>query len=269
MHAGPPSRSSASAALPPGAGSSSAAASEGLLWVLAHELRTPITTIYAGSTMIARDEDLLPAMRRELAEDVSAEAARLFRTVEDMLVLARIDRGGLVVSREPVAMDRIIEMAADLEARRWPTVRVTVRHDGVSQPIVADAGALAHAVRNLVADVAWRAHAPTTLEIVVTPGTDRVACRLFDRTGSLTDTDLDRLFDLPIGDPLPGLPSPGIAMYVAAQLVTAMSGRIWARPMHETLTEIGFTLPRYDAIGAFEQDRDRPPHPPAADAGSA
>ena len=79
-----------------------AAEYEALLGVLAHELRTPITTIYAGSAVLARDEDLLPAMRRELASDVYHEAARLFRAVEDLLVLTRLEHDAVRVTREPI-----------------------------------------------------------------------------------------------------------------------------------------------------------------------
>jgi len=220
---------------------------EALLGVLAHELRTPITTIYAGSALLAFDEDLLPAMRRELAADVHAEAARLFRAVEDLLVLTRIEHGELErsLTHEPVSMGRAVEAAAQLESSRWPGLQVEVRNDGVTPPAEADANALAHALRNLVGNVGWRATGPSELDIVVSGGNGRVDCRLLDRTGTLAPDDLGSLFALPASDPRPGLTSPGLGMFAAAQLIEAMGGDVWACS-REDAVEIGFDLPGYE-----------------------
>jgi len=215
-----------------------------LLGVLAHELRTPITTIYAGSAVLARDDDLLPSMRRELAADVYAEAARLFRAVEDLLVMTRLEHGALTVTREPVSVIRAVDAAAQYESARWPGLRVLLQRNGAPPPATADANALAHALRNLIANIGWRAIGPTELDIAVEAVGDRVTCRLLERTGTLNPDDLRHLFDLPTTDPRPGMTSPGIAMYVAGQLIRAMLGHAWACEREDGVTEIGFDLPR-------------------------
>lgn len=225
---------------------------EALLGVLAHELRTPITTIYAGSAVLARDEALLPAMRQELAADVQAEAARLFRAVEDLLVLTRLEHDALDVSREPISMARMVEGAAQLESARWPDLQLALRLDAAAPPVAADAAATAHALRNLIANIGSRAHGPSDLVLSVVTEPEGVVTRLIDRTGSLEADDLPALFDLPVGDPRPGMASPGIALFVAARLIEAMHGTIWARPLgddaaaaRDPAVEIGFRLPRY------------------------
>ena len=60
--------------------------------ILSHELRTPVTTILAGSKVLARRQHLPGSTRAELIEDIEAEAERLYRLVEDLLVLARFGR---------------------------------------------------------------------------------------------------------------------------------------------------------------------------------
>ncbi len=218
-----------------------------LLGVLAHELRTPITTIYAGSAVLARDDDLLPAMRRELAADVYAEAARLFRAVEDLLVLTRLERHALILSREPISLIRAVDAAAQMEASRWPGLRPVLRLNGSPSPVAGDGNSLAQVLRNLISNIGWRAHGPTDLEIAITPIDDRVTCRLTDATDTLLPGDLPTLFDLPAVPPRPGLTSPGLAMYVAGQLIRAMRGDTWARRDGRGRVEIGFSLPRYEA----------------------
>lgn len=224
-----------------------AAEHEALLGVLAHELRTPITTIYAGSAVLARDEDLLPAMRRELASDVYHEAARLFRAVEDLLVLTRLEHDAVRVTREPISLIRAVDAGTQIEAPRWPGLRVMLRLQGSPPPVAADPNALAHALRNLIANVAWRAAGATDLEVTVSGEEQQVTCRLLDRTGTLSAEDQKVLFDLPALDPGPGTVSPGIAMYVAARLIEAMRGRTWVANGEAGAVEIGFSLPTYES----------------------
>lgn len=224
-----------------------AAVHEALLGVLAHELRTPITTIYAGSAVLARDEDLLPAMRRELASDVYHEAARLFRAVEDLLVLTRLEHDAVVVTREPISLIRAVDAGSQIEAPRWPGLRVMLRLHGTPPPAAADPIALAHALRNLIGNIALRAGGATDLEVRVSSEGQQVMCRLLDRTGTLSAEDRATLFELPAGDPGPRSVSPGIAMYVAGRLIEAMRGRTWVTDGEAGAVEIGFALPCYES----------------------
>ena len=219
-----------------------------LVGVLAHELRTPITTIYAGSAVLAReDDDLLPAMRRELASGVHAEAARLFRAVEDLLVLTRLEHDALLVTWEPISLARAVDAAADTEGARWPGLHPMLRLDGPLPPASGDAVALAHVLRNLIADIGWRATEPIDLEIGVDADDRHVSCHLIDPTHTLDDADLLDYFALPVADPRPGRVSPGIAVVVAGALIDAMGGSTWARRTSTDMVDIGFALPRYEA----------------------
>jgi K+-sensing histidine kinase KdpD len=224
-----------------------AAEHEALLGVLAHELRTPITTIYAGSAVLARNADLLPAMRRELASDVYAEAARLFRAVEDLLVLTRLEHEAIHVTREPVSLILAVDAGGQVEAARWPGLRIMLRLDGTPPPAAADSNALAHALRNLIANIAWRAAGAAELEITVGAHDNRVECRLLDRTGTLSARERQTLFELPANDLGRGSISPGIAMYVARRLIESMRGRTWVADGEAGAVEIGFSLPSYES----------------------
>jgi K+-sensing histidine kinase KdpD len=119
--------------------------------------------------------------------------------------------------------------------------------DGTPPPAAADPNALAHALRNLIANVAWRAAGVANLEIAVGARDQRVECRFLDRTGTLSAHDRERLFELPAADPEPGSISPGIAMYVAGRLIEAMLGRTWVTEREPGTVEIGFSLPCYES----------------------
>ena len=91
---------------------------EAFLSVISHELRTPLTTIYAGSSVLARRATLSPPATRTLAMDISLEAARLYDIVENLLVIARLERRILDPIDEPVDLRRAVDAAIRVTTER-------------------------------------------------------------------------------------------------------------------------------------------------------
>ena len=58
--------------------------------------------------------------RREVYDDIRAEADRLYRLVENLLVLSRVERQGLHIDTEPVLLQRLIPRVVESESARWP-----------------------------------------------------------------------------------------------------------------------------------------------------
>ncbi len=76
---------------------------DAFIGILSHELRTPVTTIYGGAEMLARRAGTVTEeQRREVYDDIREEADRLYRLVENLLVLSRVERQGLQIETEPV-----------------------------------------------------------------------------------------------------------------------------------------------------------------------
>ncbi len=124
-----------------------------------HELRSPLTTIrHHAEVAYAHPGRTTP---EALAEVVLAEQSRLEGLVEDLLLLARADEGGLALRATTLDLD---DLAFD-EARRAAALGVDVDTSGLAAVrIIGDAALLERAVRNLV-DNAVR-HAAGTIRIV-------------------------------------------------------------------------------------------------------
>ena len=95
-------------------------ARDAFIGMLSHELRTPITTIYAGSKLLARDGGLAEATRADIFEDIHGEAERLHRLVEDVVALTRFGEGALDIGSEPVLLQRVLPAVVRSEEGRWP-----------------------------------------------------------------------------------------------------------------------------------------------------
>ena len=73
---------------------------DAFIGMLSHELRTPITTIYAASHILENSATIQADPRAsDLFADVTAESERLLRLTEDLLVLTQLERGSLSPTR--------------------------------------------------------------------------------------------------------------------------------------------------------------------------
>ncbi|HEY0444135.1 MAG TPA: ATP-binding protein [Candidatus Limnocylindrales bacterium] len=221
---------------------------EAFLGILSHELRTPITTIYAGSKVLARPESLDTTTRRDLAADISAEAERLFRLVEDLLVMTRAERGVLHMANEPVLLQRVLASAIRLEAAHWPATRIELTGPSDLPAVTGDATYVEQVIRNLLSNAAKYSPVDAAVEVRLEEAQDEVVVRVLDRGRGFQSNEADDLFELFYRSPATAAQASGagIGLFVCRRLITAMRGRIWARPRAGGGAEFGFALPLCD-----------------------
>src|SRR6185369_14810248 len=92
---------------------------------LSHELRTPLTTIYSGSKLLSRHARLSEPLVREVSAAIEADAERLLRVIEDLVVAAGLP-GEPAIHGEPVLLQRLVPILAEGTHARWPGVTVEV-----------------------------------------------------------------------------------------------------------------------------------------------
>ncbi|MEO8272576.1 MAG: ATP-binding protein [Chloroflexota bacterium] len=230
------------------------------LGVLSHELRTPVTSIYGGAQLLlGRGARLDPETRNELLESVAAEAERLQRMIENLVAMARIERGGDFGETRPVLIDRIIKQLVERERGLWPLVTIKLVPSAPVQMVAADEDYLAQIMRNLLSNAAKYSGAGATVEVSLEDGDGEVLVRVCDDGPGLGDEDVDRLFSLyyRAAKQASIAPGAGIGLFVSRELVTAMGGRIWAAARPGKGAEFGFSIPVYveefEEVGATSQ----------------
>jgi signal transduction histidine kinase len=218
---------------------------EAFLSIISHELRTPITTIYAGSSVLARNGALSPPASHTLALDISAEAARLYDLVEDLIVVARLERRVLEPLDEPVLLQRVVDATIRVVGGRDPDI--TLARDGVTDPppVRGDATYIEQAARDLALSACrfGGPDRPITLRLDHEEGSSEVAFRVIDRGPQLTAEEEERAFDLPDDAAAGRLTGSGVGPFVARHLIEAMGGRAWAQNRPDGGVEMGFALP--------------------------
>ncbi|HEU4673860.1 MAG TPA: GAF domain-containing protein [Candidatus Limnocylindrales bacterium] len=215
--------------------------------VVSHELRTPITTIYAGAKLLRRagaDE----RERRDIAGDIEAEADRLYRLTEDLLVLTRLERNDLEIGREPVLVSRLAERVVASERAHWPLVEFRLRLPAMLPTAVGEDNYVEQVLRNLIGNAGKYSPTGSTVDIeAATTADGEVVVRVLDRGPGVSAGDRDRLFSLFYRSPATASQASGagIGLFVCEQLVRAMGGRLWAEPRPDGGSEFGFALQPY------------------------
>jgi K+-sensing histidine kinase KdpD len=215
--------------------------------IISHELRTPITAIYGGAKLLARrDRELDPEVRHELINDLDAEADRLYRLVEDLLVLARSERGTIDRVDDPVAVQRLVERVVQSEQKRWPGVTFAAETNAVATAR-GDDTYVEQVLRNLLSNAAKYSPAGSNVRVVVDETEEGIRTRVLDAGAGLDPADVARLFELYYRSPAlaKSVGGAGIGLFVCRALVEAMGGRIWAAPRPEGGAEFGFVLARF------------------------
>jgi PAS domain S-box-containing protein len=250
---------------------------ERFLGVLSHELRTPVTSIYGGTQLLlGRGERLDPETRNELLVGVASEAERLQRMIENLVAMARIERGGEFGGTRPVLVDRIIKQLVEREKALWPEVTIKLVSNGPVQMVAADEEYLAQIMRNLLSNAAKYSGAGSTVEVSLEDGEGEGLIRVRDNGPGIQEEDAERLFGLYYRAAASSAVAPGagIGLFVCRELVATKGGRIWAKPLPGKGAEFGFSLPAYvvelDAVpeddGYRMFDRDAAPSRSAATA---
>jgi K+-sensing histidine kinase KdpD len=214
--------------------------------VVSHELRTPITTIYGGAKMLSRKE-LADGDRADLIADVEADAERLYRLTEDLLVLTRLERHDLEVGKEPVLLTRLAERVIASERRRWPLVDVHLDVASAAPPVEGEDNYVEQVLRNLVGNAAKYSPAGGVVDVAVEQSGGETLVRVLDHGPGIRGEDPDRLFSLFYRAPATATQASGagIGLFVSRQLVVAMGGRLWAKAREGGGSEFGFALRHY------------------------
>ena len=214
--------------------------------IISHELRTPITAIYGGAKLLARrDRELAPDTRRELIADLEAETDRLYRLVEDLLVLSRSERATIERVDDPVVVQRIVERVVRSEQERWPSIKFLAE----TQPAATARGEdtyVEQVLRNLLSNAAKYSPDGSTVRAVVDETEEGVRVRVLDQGPGIDPAESSRLFELYYRSPSTSgaAGGAGIGLFVCRALVEAMGGRIWATSRPEGGAEFGFVLAR-------------------------
>lgn len=193
---------------------------------VAHEMRTPITTI-KGSMEALLDEVVEPGP--EVYARVADEASRLQRLAEDLSTLSRAEEHTLRMELELVDAGQVAIEVCERMRPQFEHAGVELHVDATRADVIGDAHRLAQVVVNLLGNALGHTDAGGT--VTVTSGQDGSVAwiRVVDSGRGIAAEELDRIFERFYR--VPGATAPGgrgIGLTIARSLVEAHGGTLTA-----------------------------------------
>ena len=210
--------------------------------VLAHELRTPMTTIFGGAQLVS-DPRVSETTRNEAARSVEREAQHLNRIIEDLVVLVRSSRDS-PPGLEPVMLQHIVPRAvASIKAAR-PRASIEVSLPSSLPPVMGAEEQVDHVVHNLLDHAVVYSPLGATVRVEARRAGRDVEVHFVDDGPGRNELAAMGAFDLfhtssrSAADPS----GANLGLVVTRRLVLAMGGRIWASSAAPG-GELAFSLP--------------------------
>ncbi|HEY7268978.1 MAG TPA: PAS domain-containing protein, partial [Dehalococcoidia bacterium] len=221
------------------------AAKDDFLGMVTHELKSPLTTIIGNADLLKRPSfTMTEEDRKQAIEDVNRSAATLERLINDLLELARLERGH-ALPVEPVIVRRIISGLVESRPRLNSEREITLHTKARITPVLAVPGYIEEIVANFISNADKYSPEGKEIEVEVHRQGSEVVIEVLDRGPGISAEDAEHIFEPFYRSPrTAGLASGlGIGLALCKRLVDAQGGRIWVRPREGGGSAFGFALP--------------------------
>jgi signal transduction histidine kinase/CheY-like chemotaxis protein len=164
---------------------------------LGHELRNPLAPIRTAAGVLCRMHPESAEINR-ICGVVERQVTHLTRLVDDLLDVARITRGKVVLRRAPTSLAAIINQAVEMCTTLAESAghRIEMSLPSAEVPLVADHARLVQAVANVLANAIKFTPRPGIISLTAQTEGATVTVRVKDPGIGLEEDALMRIFDL-------------------------------------------------------------------------
>lgn len=199
------------------------------LAVLAHELRNPLAPMVTSLELMRLQDVTDPVIQR--AHGVMERQVRhLTRLIDDLLDVARISRGKLVLARAALDVRRPVEQAVEAHEHTFKQAQQSVLVEGPSEPVIVDGDVvrLTQVISNLLGNAAR--YSPQGAQIVVRWGTrgDHAFVSVRDSGRGISPEFIGRVFEV-FAQERDGGNGLGLGLTLVKQIAELHGGEVEAR----------------------------------------
>jgi len=221
------------------------------LGLVSHELRTPLTSI-CGYTELLKDE-VLPVSARDYANVIERNSARLLGLVEDLLVMAQIQSGGLPLELGEVILNDLIARSGEAARPFADSKEIDIDID--AEPGVAaegDAVRLSQVIDNLVSNAIKYTPNGGGVSITMTRAGDTATIAVSDTGIGIPNDERDQMFGRffrTTNARIAGIEGTGLGLAITRGIVEAHGGTISFDSVEGAGSTFRITLPHAHPVG--------------------
>jgi len=217
--------------------------------VVAHELRTPMTSIKGYTDLILQGAlGEVNGKQRRFLQIVKTNVDRLSELISDLLDTARIEAGRVRLEIEFVQVTSIVGEVCDslAETIRERDLSLTTEADPAVPTVQADRNRLIQVLMNLLSNAYRYTPAGGSITVSVRPDKDAVLVQVADTGIGIAPEDQEKIFerfyraDQEIVNQQTGT---GLGLPIARSLVELHGGRLWLESELGVGSTFSFTLP--------------------------
>jgi two-component system sensor histidine kinase KdpD len=196
-----------------------------LLDAIAHEFKTPLTSIKAATTTVLAD-DQFTGQYRELLSIVNEETDRLDNLVSDAIQMSRIEGGKFKLHRSLVSPNEVIDTVIAQMRPRLEDRPVEKRVGGEAKGIYVDRDLIQLSLRQLVDNALKHAPGHSPIRIGAETEQSEVAFWVTDDGPGITNAEAERVFERFYrgGANRHAVPGSGIGLSVVREIARAHGG---------------------------------------------
>jgi two-component system sensor histidine kinase KdpD len=213
-----------------------------ILDALAHEFKTPLTSIKAAVTSLLSNS---PSAQRELLQIVDEETDHLTSMVTDVIRTARIEAGQVELCRGAHSVADMVRRSLAMLASSLDSRIVEVHVDGDLPPVAADPELVGIVIRQLIGNAAKYSPPDSVVTIRALRQADSVLVGVADRGPGISEADRSRVFEKFYRgkEARERTPGTGIGLAIAREIILAHSGEIRVESRPGGGSELLFSLP--------------------------
>jgi two-component system sensor histidine kinase KdpD len=198
-----------------------------ILDALAHEFKTPLSTILAAAGAL-READSLGPHYREMAETVESEAARLSRLTTRLIRTARLEQEEVKPWMELMDLSSVIEETVEPYAKLSADRAVFVVKECDSSEVLADPELIRLAVGQLLDNACKYSTPGSPVTLRISRQSDQIAVRVLSSGNAIEPSEKPKIFDRfyrgASGQRM--APGSGLGLFVARKIALAHGGRL-------------------------------------------
>jgi len=221
-----------------------------LLDAIAHEFKTPLTSIKAASSSLLSDATNMGAEKREMLAIIDEETDRMSLLVTEAVQMSQIDAGKLKLERAAVEVEALARSAVASFGGKGDERIVGI--DGLRgmPAVLVDPEMVTLALRQIIDNALKYSTPPSPIVISADAGADRAVLRVIDEGPGIPERDREKIFEkfYRRTSARAKAPGSGLGLHIAREIVRAHGGDLWVEEGRKGGSEFCLALPRF--VGA-------------------
>jgi two-component system sensor histidine kinase KdpD len=216
-----------------------------LLSAISHDLRTPLAAIVGASSSLIRDDDKLDDhARRELGQAIYDEAIRMAGLANNLLDMARLQAGSIVLNRQWQPLEEVIGGALAGLTARLVNHSVTVKLPRDLPLVEIDSLLIERVFANLLENAVKYTPSGTAIEITAATEQRELVVTVADHGHGIPVGEEKRIFEkFHRVDSEGNQGGAGLGLAICRSIVEVHGGRIWVDNLSTGGAAFHFALP--------------------------